>query len=163
MSSLKQSFMKRSLKSPFILNYGILGNVMMWVTIQWNYPNPLTPFIYTGTRSSVLTKPRKVLNHSCSSLLVRPPTEIWNCLCVAVVFNSSLICYLQILHLKQPSGFISWQEHHLNNPPICPPGGCCGSWSVSSSVHLAFSSFEQATDGQREVQLPNLIFKSLYL
>lgn len=151
------------MKSPFILNCGILGNVLMWVTIQWNHPNPFNPFIYIGTRSSVLTKPRKVLNHSCSSLLVRPPTEIWNWLRVAVVFNSSLICYLQILQLEQPSGFISSQEHHLNNPPICPPSGCCGSWSVSSSVRLAFSSFEQATDRQRSIVTKLDFCKQLYL
>lgn len=48
---------------------------------------------------------------------------------------------------REPKDFTSSQEHHLNNPPAHLPNGCCGSWSVSSSAQLVFSSFERVTAG----------------
>lgn len=47
----------------------------------------------------------------------------------------------------EPKDFTSSQERRLNNPPAHLPNGCCGSWSVSSSAQLVFSSFERVTAG----------------
>lgn len=63
--------------------------------------------------------------------------------------------------------FTSSQEHHLNNPPVHLPNGCCGSWSVSSSAQLVFSSFERVTTGSTKPSqcrwiLTKCKFTSLY-
>lgn len=75
---------------------------------------------------------------------------------------------LHILHCWRPSAarekdFTSLQAHHLYSPPVLLPDGCCESWSVSSSAHLASSSYELVTAGSKDTINTDIQWGPLFL
>ncbi len=69
---------------------------------------------------------------------------------VPISCHLSYTDFTTLLWTSEAKDFTSWQEHRLSNPPRRLLNGCCGSWSVSSSVHLASFSFVRVTGGSTE-------------